>query len=61
MSFFNYDKIYQVNIAEGKADEKILVIDLHSGRRLLAYVENAEDLQPVVDFFGGYKKESEQK
>ncbi|STY61778.1 DUF986 family protein [Mannheimia haemolytica] len=59
--FFNYDKIYQVNIAEGKADEKILVIDLHSGRRLLAYVENAEDLQPVVDFFGGYKKESEQK
>ncbi len=54
--FFNYNKIYQVNIAEGKADEKILVIDLHSGRRLLAYVENAEDLQQVVDFLAVIKR-----
>lgn len=49
--YFNYAKIYQINIAEINTNEKVLVIDLHGGRRLLAQPENEEDLQSVVNFF----------
>lgn len=65
--YFKYSNIYQVNIAELppnnpktknnslNTNEKILVIDLQGGRRLLAYITNDEDIQKAVDFFGGYK------
>lgn len=49
--YFNYAKIYQINIAEINTNEKVLVIDLHGGRRLLAQPENEKDLQSVVNFF----------
>lgn len=54
--YFHYTRIYQINIAEISPREKVLVIDLHGGRRLLARPENENDLQSVVNFFGGYKK-----
>ncbi|OOF70490.1 DUF986 family protein [Rodentibacter caecimuris] len=49
--YFLYTAIEQINLAE----EQILVIDLKSGRRLLVHIESSEDLQKIVDFFGGMK------
>lgn len=49
--FFDYQQIRQLNVA----DEQILVIDLHSGRRLLVRIAQKQDLDSVVNFFGGYK------
>ncbi|NBI13815.1 DUF986 family protein [[Haemophilus] felis] len=49
--FFDYQQIRQLNVAEGQ----ILVIDLHNGRRLLVRIEQAQDLDNVVNFFGDYK------
>lgn len=49
--YFPYSAIYQLNLAE----EQILVIDLHRGRRLLARIERLEDVTKTVDFFGGMK------
>lgn len=49
--YFDYQKIQQINLAEGQ----IIVIDLKSGRRLLVRIEQADDVEKVVNFFGGYK------
>lgn len=49
--FFDYAKIKQINLA----DKQILVIDLHSGRRLLVRIKHANDVEKVVNFFGGYQ------
>lgn len=50
--FFEYQHIAQINLAENQ----ILVIDMKRGRRLLVRIENKEDVEKVVQFFGGYKK-----
>lgn len=50
--YFQYDKINQINLA----DNDILVIDLVTGKRLLAHLLNEEDKASLVQFFGGYKK-----
>lgn len=49
--FFRYQTIKQINLA----DQQILVIDLASGRRLLVRIKHAQDVENVVNFFGGYK------
>lgn len=49
--FFEYQNIAQINLAENQ----ILVIDMKSGRRLLVRIENKEDIEKVVRFFGGIK------
>lgn len=49
--FFRYDNIAQINLAENQ----ILVIDMKNGRRLLVRIQNEEDVEKVVQFFGGYK------
>ncbi|QIW15406.1 hypothetical protein A4G20_03190 [Pasteurellaceae bacterium RH1A] len=50
--YFRYQAIEQINLAEGN----ILVIDLKGGRRLLARLAQAQDLEQAVNFFGGYKQ-----
>ena len=50
--FFEYKNIVQINLA----DNNILVIDLKSGRRLLVRIQDKEDIEKVVNFFGGYKQ-----
>lgn len=50
--FFEYASIHQINLAQSQ----ILVIDLKSGRRLLVRIQTPEDIEKVVNFFGGYKK-----
>ncbi|WP_150540259.1 DUF986 family protein [Actinobacillus vicugnae] len=50
--FFEYTNIHQINLAESQ----IIVIDLKSGRRLLVRIQAPEDVEKVVNFFGGYKK-----
>ncbi|MCQ9712140.1 DUF986 family protein [Actinobacillus suis] len=50
--FFEYANIHQINLAQSQ----ILVIDLKSGRRLLVRIQTPEDIEKVVNFFGGYKK-----
>ncbi|VEI57366.1 membrane protein [Pasteurella multocida] len=50
--YFQYDKINQINLAENN----ILVIDLITGKRLLAHLLNEEDKSLLVQFFGGYRK-----
>lgn len=50
--YIDYDNIQQINLA----DKQILVIDLKNGKRLLVHLINAEDIEKVVTFFGGYKK-----
>ena len=49
--FFDYRNIRQINLA----DQQILVIDLTSGRRLLVRIKHANDVENVVNFFGGYQ------
>lgn len=53
--YFSYDRIRQINLA----DNNILVIDLHSGRRLLVLLTNPQDTDKVVIFFGGYKQDNQ--
>ncbi|WGE63135.1 DUF986 family protein [Actinobacillus equuli subsp. haemolyticus] len=50
--FFEYANIHQINLAQSQ----IIVIDLKSGRRLLVRIQTPEDIDKVVNFFGGYKK-----
>lgn len=50
--FFEYANIHQINLAQSQ----IIVIDLKSGRRLLVRIQTPEDIEKVVNFFGGYKK-----
>ncbi|WGE69296.1 DUF986 family protein [Actinobacillus equuli subsp. haemolyticus] len=50
--FFEYANINQINLAQSQ----IIVIDLKSGRRLLVRIQTPEDVEKVVNFFGGYKK-----
>ncbi|MFW9328073.1 DUF986 family protein [Glaesserella parasuis] len=38
------------------ADQNILVIDLKNNRRLFIRIKQKEDIERVVNFFGGYKK-----
>ncbi|HBO37159.1 MAG TPA: hypothetical protein DD638_00650 [Pasteurellaceae bacterium] len=52
--YLGYDRIHQVNLAEGN----IIVIDLKSGKRLLVFLITKEDADKVVAFFGGYKENS---
>ncbi len=49
--YFDYSKVKQINLAENN----ILVIDLNSGRRLLVRIKQQDDVEKVVQFFGGYK------
>lgn len=49
--FFDYRKIKQINLTP----QQILVIDLESGRRLLVRIKQQEDIEKVVNFFGGYR------
>lgn len=51
--FFEYQHIVQINLANAQ----ILVIDLQSSRRLLVRIQQPDDVEKVVQFFGGYKKE----
>ncbi|MGY4677163.1 DUF986 family protein [Pasteurella sp. P03HT] len=50
--YFPYDKISQINLT----DNMIFVIDLVTGKRLLAHLLHEEDKVLLVQFFGGYKK-----
>ncbi|PJG83023.1 DUF986 family protein [Caviibacterium pharyngocola] len=50
--FIQYEKIDALNLA----DNHILVIDLKNGKRLIAPLQNPQDQESVVAFFGGYKK-----
>ncbi len=50
--FFQYQNIHAINLTE----QKILVIDMKSGRRLLVRIEKEDDVAKVVNFFGGYKQ-----
>ncbi|WGE83425.1 DUF986 family protein [Actinobacillus equuli] len=50
--FFEYANIHQINLAQSQ----IIVIDLKSGQRLLVRIQTPEDIEKVVNFFGGYKK-----
>ncbi|EIJ67804.1 DUF986 family protein [Pasteurella bettyae] len=50
--FIEYDKIAQVNLAEGN----IFVIDLTNTKRLLITLANPQDTEKLVAFFGGYKE-----
>lgn len=49
--YFDYSKVKQINLAENN----ILVIDLNNGRRLLVRIKQQDDVEKVVQFFGGYK------
>ncbi|MCK3654522.1 hypothetical protein A4G19_01670 [Pasteurellaceae bacterium Macca] len=49
--YFPYEKIQGVNLSA----DKILVIDLHKSKRLLVRIKHNEDIEKVVQFFGGYK------
>lgn len=49
--FFEYRQIHRINLA----DNQILVMDLHNGRRLLVRVKQQSDIEDVVKFFGGYQ------
>ncbi|MDG6296656.1 DUF986 family protein [Glaesserella parasuis] len=50
--YFLYSHIAQINLA----DQNILVIDLKNNRRLFIRIKQKEDIERVVNFFGGYKK-----
>ncbi|OOH87217.1 hypothetical protein BMT54_10250 [Pasteurellaceae bacterium 15-036681] len=50
--YFDYQRVEQINLAEGQ----ILVIDLKGGRRLLVRIQQQQDIEKVVNFFGGYKQ-----
>ena len=50
--YVDYQKVEHINLAEGQ----ILVIDLKGGRRLLARIQQQQDIEKVVNFFGGYKQ-----
>ncbi|WP_373817818.1 DUF986 family protein [Glaesserella sp.] len=50
--YFTYSKVKQINLA----DNQILVMDLNNGRRLLVRIKKQDDVEKVVNFFGGYKK-----
>lgn len=51
--YLDYDKIQQVNLAEGD----VFVFELKNGKQLTLRLADAGDRDKVVDFFGGYKKE----
>lgn len=49
--YFDYRQIHQINLA----DNQILVVDLHNGRRLLVRIKQQADVEKAVHFFGGYQ------
>ncbi|WP_301099104.1 DUF986 family protein [Otariodibacter sp.] len=49
--YIDYKKIKQLNLAE----KQILIVDLTNGRRLLVKIEHKDDIEKIVNFFGGYK------
>lgn len=49
--YIAYAKIQQINLTENK----ILVIDLKNKKRLMISVDNPQDIEKIVQFFGGYK------
>lgn len=49
--YIAYAKIQQINLTENK----ILVIDLKNTKRLMISVDNPQDIEKIVQFFGGYK------
>ncbi len=50
--FIRYEKIRQINLADGN----ILVIELKNDKRLIAPLHDPQDTAKVVAFFGGYKQ-----
>lgn len=62
--FFHYQSIVSVNLADNTVKnqytkrpytERLVVIDLCSGRRLLVRIADKQDIDKLVRFFGGYK------
>ncbi|MGX2956366.1 DUF986 family protein [Ursidibacter arcticus] len=49
--YIDYQRISQINLA----DKQKLVIDLSNGRRLFIPIKHLQDVEKVVNFFGGYK------
>lgn len=49
--YIDYAKIQQINLLENK----ILMIDLKNKKRLMISPENTQDIEKIVQFFGGYK------
>ncbi|WP_249961176.1 DUF986 family protein [Histophilus somni] len=49
--YIDYAKIQQINLLENK----ILMIDLKNKKRLMISLENTQDIEKIVQFFGGYK------
>ncbi|QIM68065.1 DUF986 family protein [Basfia succiniciproducens] len=54
--FIEYDKIRQLNLAEGN----IFVVDLTNGKRLLLPIADERDKEKIVTFFGGYKEHKQE-
>lgn len=61
--FFNYQSIVSVNLADNTVKnqytkrlyvEHLVVIDLRSGRRLLVRIADKQNIDKLVQFFGGY-------
>ncbi|QLB12610.1 uncharacterized membrane protein YobD (UPF0266 family) [Bisgaardia hudsonensis] len=50
--YITYDKIKAVNLA----DNHIIVIDLKNTKHLSIIPDNTQDIEKIVNFFGGYKK-----
>ncbi|WP_455647745.1 DUF986 family protein [Lonepinella koalarum] len=55
--FIEFTKIQQINLA----DDLKLVFDLTNGKRLVAQLTEPSDVEKVVQFFGGYKQEQQDK
>ncbi|WP_386690859.1 MULTISPECIES: DUF986 family protein [unclassified Lonepinella] len=55
--FIEFAKIQQINLA----DDFKLVFDLTNGKRLVAQLTEQSDVEKVVQFFGGYKQEQQDK
>ena len=49
--YIDYQRISQINLA----DKQKLVINLSNGRRLFIPIKHLQDVEKVVNFFGGYK------
>ncbi len=50
--YFPYSNIAQINLSE----QRVLVIDLKSNKRLFVRIQQPEDIEKVITFFGGYKE-----
>ncbi|WP_439239397.1 DUF986 family protein [Lonepinella sp. BR2919] len=55
--FIEFAKIQQINLA----DDFKLVFDLTNGKRLVAQLTEQSDVEKIIQFFGGYKQEQQDK